>query len=147
MKLAFEITVIPVSDVDRAKAFYAGLGFREDADFSTPKGLRVVQYTPQGSEASIIFGEKLTDQTPGTARGLHLITPDLEGARAELVARGIDVSPIWHDADGIFHWAGTANRVDGPHPAAESYGSYVSFADPDGNEWFIQQIVERAPGR
>ena len=147
MKLAFEITVIPVSDVDRAKAFYSQLGFREDADFTSPKGLRVVQFTPQGSEASIIFGDKLTDQQPGSARGLHLITPDLAGARAELVERGVDVSEIWHDEDGIFHWAGTANRVAGPHPTAESYGSFVSFADPDGNEWFIQQIVERAPGR
>jgi catechol 2,3-dioxygenase-like lactoylglutathione lyase family enzyme len=147
MQLSYEITVIPVSDVDRAKSFYQRLGFREDADFTSPRGLRVVQFTPPGSAASIIFGENLTEQQPGSARGLHLVTPDLEGTRAELVARGVEVSPIWHDQDGIFHWAGTANRVDGPHPTHDSYASYVSFADPDGNEWIIQQIIDRLPGR
>ncbi|AYG03098.1 VOC family protein [Gryllotalpicola protaetiae] len=147
MELKFEITVIPVSDVDRSKAFYASLGFRLDADFTTARGLRVVQFTPPGSAASVTFGEHLTEQEPGSARGLHLVTPDLATARAELVSRGVDVTPIWHDRDGIFHWAGTANRVDGPHPTATSYGSYVSFDDPDGNEWVVQQVVEKLPGR
>lgn len=147
MELKFEIAVLPVSDVDRAKAFYTQAGFRLDADFTSPKGLRVVQVTPPQSAASIIFGEHLTDQTPGTAHGLHLITPDLEAARGELIRRGVPVSPIWHDADAIFHWAGTANRVEGPSPLGDSYASYASFEDPDGNDWTIQQIVTRAPGR
>nr|WP_218881845.1 VOC family protein [Leifsonia shinshuensis] len=145
MKL--EIAVIPVSDVDRAKGFYEQAGFRLDADFSTDKGLRVVQATPPGSEASIIFGEKLTSALPGSSYGLHLITRDLAAARDELREKGIDVSPIWHDADGIFHYEGDYNRVPGPHPASDSYGSYASFSDPDGNTWTIQQIVTRAPGR
>ena len=147
MNLTFEITVIPVADVDRSKAFYEGLGWRLDADFVSPRGLRVVQITPPGSAASIIFGEHLTSQQPGSARGLHLVASDVEAARAELLAGGADVTPVWHDADGIFHWADGANRVDGPHPAADSYGSFVSFDDPDGNEWVVQQIVTRAPGR
>lgn len=147
MELRYEITVIPVSDVERSKAFYTRLGFRLDADFSTERGLRVVQFTPPQSAASVTFGENLTTQQPGSARGLHLVTPDLEGTRAELVARGIDVSPVWHDADGIFHWAGTANRVAGAKPGADSYANYVSFDDPDGNEWVVQQITTRIPGR
>ncbi|GAA4136715.1 VOC family protein [Leifsonia shinshuensis] len=147
MELKLEIAVIPVSDVDRAKGFYEQAGFRLDADFSTDKGLRVVQATPPGSEASIIFGEKLTSALPGSSYGLHLITRDLAAARDELREKGIDVSPIWHDADGIFHYEGDYNRVPGPHPASDSYGSYASFSDPDGNTWTIQQIVTRAPGR
>ena len=147
MELALEIVVIPVSDVDRAKHFYARLGFREDADFATDRGLRVVQFTPPGSGASIIFGREITEAEPGSARGLHLVTADLVGARRELVDRGIDVSPIWHDADGIFHWAGGRNRVEGANEAHDSYSSYVSFDDPDGNEWIIQQVVTRLPGR
>ena len=147
MQLKLEIVVIPVADVDRSKDFYQQLGFRLDADFATAKGLRVVQVTPPGSEASIIFGDHLTDAAPGTATGLHLITDDIEGARDELRRRGADVSDLWHDADGVFHWAGDANRVPGPHPATDSYGTYASFADPDGNSWTIQQVVTRAPGR
>lgn len=147
MELKLEVVVIPVADVDRSKDFYAALGFRVDADFRTEKGLRVVQVTLPGSAASVIFGEKLTDRAPGTAEGLHLITDDIEGARQELLARGAAVSGLWHDADGIFHWAGEANRVAGPHPATDSYGTYASFADPDGNGWIVQQIVTRAPGR
>jgi len=147
MELTLEIAVPPVSDVDRAKAFYERIGFRLDADFTSPAGLRVVQLTPPGSAASIIFGEKLTTALPGSADGLHLITPDIEGAVAELRERGAEVSDLWHDADGIFHWAGGANRVPGPHPATDSYGTYASFADPDGNEWTIQQVVTRFPGR
>lgn len=147
MELKLEIAVVPVSDVDRAKAFYERAGFRLDADFSTDKGLRVVQATPPGSEASIIFGDKLTSALPGSSHGLHLVTDDLAGARAELVERGVDVSELWHDADGIFHYEGDVNRVPGPHPATDSYGSYASFSDPDGNSWTIQQVVTRAPGR
>ncbi len=147
MELRLEIAVIPVSDVDRAKAFYERAGFRLDADFSTDRGLRVVQATPPGSEASIIFGDKLTSALPGSSHGLHLVTRNLAGARAELLEGGVDVSEIWHDADGIFHYEGDVNRVPGPHPATDSYGSYASFSDPDGNSWTIQQVVTRAPGR
>lgn len=147
MELTLQIAVLPVADVDRAKAFYEAIGFRLDADFTSPAGLRVVQVTPPGSAASVIFGEKVTNAIPGSAEGLHLITPDIEGAVAELRARGAEVSDLWHDADGIFHWAGEANRVPGPHPATDSYGTYASFADPDGNQWTIQQVVTKFPGR
>ena len=147
MELALEIVVLPVSDVDRAKDFYTRIGFREDAVFATDRGLRVVQFTPPGSSASIIFGEQLTSARPGSARGLHLVTPDLAGARQELADRGIDITPIWHDADGVFHWADGHNRVDGPNEEHDSYASYASFDDPDGNEWIIQQVIDRLPGR
>jgi catechol 2,3-dioxygenase-like lactoylglutathione lyase family enzyme len=147
MELKLEIVVIPVADTDRARDFYEGIGFRLDADFSTDKGLRVVQVTPPGSAASVIFGDHLTTAEPGTAQGLHLITPDIVEARNTLIEHGVAVSELWHDADGIFHWAGEANRVPGPHPATDSYGTYASFSDPDGNSWTIQQIVTRAPGR
>ncbi|GAA3942759.1 VOC family protein [Microbacterium soli] len=147
MDLKLEIAVIPVADVDRAKDFYTGLGFRLDADFSTDRGLRVVQVTPPGSEASIIFGDGLTDAEPGSSTGLHLVTADLDATRRELIAAGAVVSELWHDADGVFHWAGETNRVAGPHPDVDSYGTFASFSDPDGNEWTIQQVVTRAPGR
>jgi catechol 2,3-dioxygenase-like lactoylglutathione lyase family enzyme len=147
MELKLEIVVIPVADTDRAKDFYERIGFRLDADFSTDKGLRVVQVTPPGSAASVIFGDHLTTAEPGTAQGLHLITPDIVEARNTLIEHGVAVSELWHDADGIFHWAGEANRLPGPHPATDSYGTYASFSDPDGNSWTIQQIVTRAPGR
>ncbi|WP_369374735.1 VOC family protein [Promicromonospora sp. Populi] len=147
MELKLEVVVLPVSDVDRAKAFYEALGFRLDADFSTERGLRVVQVTPPGSAASIIFGEHLTDAAPGSVRGLHVVVPDIAAARAELAERGADISEVWHDEDGVFHWAGTAHRIPGAHPEHDSYASFASFADPDGNEWVLQQIVERLPGR
>lgn len=147
MDLKLEVVVIPVSDVDRSKAFYEQLGFRLDADFRSERGLRVVQLTPPGSAASIIFGEKLTTAEPGSTQGLHLITADIAEARAQLLERGAEVSDLWHDADGIFHWAGSDNRVAGAHPDADSYGTYASFSDPDSNGWVLQQIVTRAPGR
>ena len=148
MKLALEIVALPVADVDRAKAFYTGLGFRLDADFSTDRGLRGVQVTPPGAgTASVIFGDGLTDAAPGSVRGLHLVTPDLAEARAELISGGAEVSEIWHDVDGVFHWAGTAHRVSGAHPVHDSYASYLSFDDPDGNEWIVQQVIDRLPGR
>jgi catechol 2,3-dioxygenase-like lactoylglutathione lyase family enzyme len=147
LDMKFEIVVIPVSDVDRAKTFYEKLGFRLDADFPVGDSFRVVQVTPPGSEASIIFGNGVSAAAPGSAQGLHLIVADIEAARAELLARGADVSEVWHDADGVFHHAGTANRVAGPHPDRADYGSFASFADPDGNEWTLQEIVTRAPGR
>ncbi|MFC0623601.1 VOC family protein [Kribbella deserti] len=147
MDMKLEVLVIPVADVDRAKAFYQQLGFRLDADFPGKDGFRVVQVTPPGSEASIIFGTGVSAGEPGSAQGLHLVVADIEAARKELLARGAEVSEIWHDADGVFHHAGTANRVDGPHPDRADYGSYLSFSDPDGNGWTVQEVVTRAPGR
>jgi catechol 2,3-dioxygenase-like lactoylglutathione lyase family enzyme len=146
MDLKLEVLVVPVSDVDRAKAFYEQLGFRLDADF-VKDGFRVVQVTPPGSECAIIFGTGVSAAAPGSMQGLHLIVTDVVAARAELLARGAQVSDVWHDADGIFHHAGTANRVPGPHPERADYGSFASFEDPDGNGWILQEIVNRAPGR
>lgn len=147
MDLKLEVIVLPVSDVDRAKAFYEKLGFRIDADFSTGPDFRVVQVTPRGSPTSIIFGKGLNTRTPGSVDGLHLVVSDIEAARAELIANGADVGEIFHDAGGIFHHAGTADRVTGLAPDRASYGSFASFNDPDGNGWVLQEITERLPGR
>jgi catechol 2,3-dioxygenase-like lactoylglutathione lyase family enzyme len=145
--LRLEVVVIPVADVDRAKEFYTGLGFRLDADFPGAGDFRVVQVTPPGSAASIIFGTGVTSAEPGSAQGLHLVVTDIEAARDELRRRGADVGEVWHDRDGVFHHADEANRADGPHPTRASYGSFLSFRDPDGNSWTVQEIVARAPGR
>jgi catechol 2,3-dioxygenase-like lactoylglutathione lyase family enzyme len=145
--LKLELVVIPVADVDRAKAFYTGLGFRLDADVAPGDDFRVVQVTPPGSPASIIFGTNVTAAEPGTAQGLHLIVSDIAAARAYLAARGADVSEVFHDAGGIFHHGGTEARVDGPDEQARSYGSFLSFDDPDGNGWLLQEITTRLPGR
>jgi catechol 2,3-dioxygenase-like lactoylglutathione lyase family enzyme len=147
MDLKLEVLVLPVSDVDRAKAFYEGLAFRLDADFSVGDDYRVVQVTPPGSEASIIFGTGLTDAAPGSVQGLHAVVKDIVEAHADLAGRGVDISEIFHDADGVFHHAGTANRVSGPHPERADYGSFASFSDPDGNGWVLQEVKTRAPGR
>jgi catechol 2,3-dioxygenase-like lactoylglutathione lyase family enzyme len=145
MKL--EVVVVPVADVDRAKTFYKGLGWREDADVSTDADFRVVQLTPTGSACSIIFGTGLTSATPGSAQGLHLIVTDIDAARAELAEGGAEVSEVFHDAGGVFHHAGTTARVAGPAPDRQSYGSFASFSDPDGNGWLLQEITTRLPGR
>jgi catechol 2,3-dioxygenase-like lactoylglutathione lyase family enzyme len=145
MKL--EVIVIPVADVDRALRFYSGLGWRQDADIVTDPGFRVVQLTPPGSACSIIFGTGVTSAEPGSVRGLHLIVFDIEQARADLITRGVDVSEPFHDAGGIFHHAGTEARVPGLDPERRSYGSFASFNDPDGNEWLLQEIQVRLPGR
>ncbi|GAA2603139.1 hypothetical protein GCM10010399_37530 [Dactylosporangium fulvum] len=147
MDLKLEVVVIPVADVDRAKDFYGGLGFRLDADFVGPDGLRVVQLTPPGSECAVIFGDKVSSAVPGSVQGLHLVVSDIEKARAELVGRGLDVSEVFHDAGGVFHHAGTDARVPGPHPDRSDYGSFASFTDPDGNGWVLQEVKQRAPGR
>jgi catechol 2,3-dioxygenase-like lactoylglutathione lyase family enzyme len=142
MKL--EVITIPVSDVDRAKEFYGGLGWRLDADFSKGDD-RVVQFTPPGSQCSVHFGRNLTPVAPGSAQSLWLIVSDIKAARDELVGRGIEVSEV-------FHYAGW-NRVDpdarlsGPAPDRRSYASFVSFSDPDGNGWLLQEITTRLPGR
>ena len=147
MDMRLEVVVVPVSDVDRAKAFYEGLGWRLDADVPGDGGFRVVQLTPPGSACSIIFGAEVTAAAPGSAEGLHLVVSDIEAARAELSEHGVEVSEIFHDTGGVFHHAGTAERAPGPAPDRQSYGSFVSFSDPDGNGWFVQEITTRLPGR
>jgi catechol 2,3-dioxygenase-like lactoylglutathione lyase family enzyme len=141
MDMKLEVVVIPVSDVDRAKAFYAGLGWRLDADFVVGEAFRVVQFTPPGSPCSIHFGTGVTSAAPGSARGLYLVVGDIQAARTELVARGLDVGEV-------FHRAGPGQPpVSGPDPARSSYRSFATFSDPDGNEWLLQEVTTRLPGR
>ncbi|MEU9991477.1 VOC family protein [Streptomyces sp. NPDC048045] len=147
MEYKLEVVVVPVGDVDRAKAFYHGLGWREDADFATGEDFRVVQMTPPDSPASVIFGKGVTSAAPGSAQGMMLVVDDIEAARADLDGRGAPVSGVFHDADGVFHHAGTDARVDGPAPDGQSYSSFLSFEDPDGNNWFVQEVTARLPGR
>ena len=139
MKL--EAVVIPVSDVDRAKRFYNGLGWRLDADFVVGDAFRAVQFTPPGSPSSIHFGKGVTSAAPGTTQGLYLVVSDIVAARAELVERGVDVSDV-------FHRAGPGKPpLGGPDPQRRSYFSYATFNDPDGNSWLLQEVTERFPGR
>jgi catechol 2,3-dioxygenase-like lactoylglutathione lyase family enzyme len=145
--LTFEIVVIPVADPDRSKAFYSRLGWRLDADFANEKGFRVIQFTPPQSACSVHFGDKMTEAAPGSVRGLHLVAHDVVAVRDELRRRGIETSEVFHDADGLFHHGGNHNRVDGPNPDRKSYASFLSFSDPDGNEWVVQEITQRLPGR
>ncbi|MFD8076211.1 VOC family protein [Streptomyces sp. NPDC059718] len=157
MDLKLEVIVLPVSDVDRAKAFYEQAGFRLDLDKAPSEDWRGVQFTPPGSEGSIIFGKGITSAAPGSAQGLYLIVSDIEKAHAELVGRGITLSEIFHDAGGLLyhgHDAGEAThriegqeRLTGPHPDRASYGSFATFSDPDGNGWVLQEITQRLPGR
>jgi catechol 2,3-dioxygenase-like lactoylglutathione lyase family enzyme len=145
MKL--EVVVIGVSDVDRSKRFYQTLGFRLDADFPVGDDFRVVQLTPPGSDCAIIFGDGITAAVPGSTHDLQLVVSDIQAARDGLVGRGVDVSDVFHDAGGVFHHAGTAGRAAGPAPERASYGSWLSFDDPDGNGWLIQEVTTRLPGR
>jgi catechol 2,3-dioxygenase-like lactoylglutathione lyase family enzyme len=139
MKL--EVVVIPVADVDRAKDFYASLGWRLDADFIVGDTFRVVQFTPPGSPSSIHFGTGITTAAPGSARGSYLVVSDIEVARAELVSRGADVSDV-------FHRAGPGKPpIKGRDPERRSYFSYATFSDPDGNTWLLQEVTARLPGR
>jgi catechol 2,3-dioxygenase-like lactoylglutathione lyase family enzyme len=146
MDMKLEVVVIPVSDVDRAKDFYTGLGWRLDANFGAGD-FRVVQLTPPGSRCSIIFGTGVTTAAPGSTQGLQLIVTDVEAARSELASHGVDVSEVFHDAGGVFHHAGEQARVLGRDPDGRSYASFASFNDPDGNSWFVQEITTRLPGR
>jgi catechol 2,3-dioxygenase-like lactoylglutathione lyase family enzyme len=146
-EMRLEVVVLAVSDVDRAKGFYEGLGWRLDADLAVDDGYRVVQVTPPGSGCSIIFGTGLTSAAAGSAEGLQLSVYDIDEARADLLARGVDVSEPFHDVTGIFHHAGTQGRVDGAAPEHADYGSFASFTDPDGNGWLLQEIKTRLPGR
>ncbi len=142
-----EVVVLPVSDVDRAKHFYESLGWRLDADLAVNEGYRVVQLTPTGSLCSIIFGTGLTAAPPGSVEGLQLSVYDIDQARADLIARGVEVSQLFHDTTGIFHHAGSEGRVSGPAPEHADYGSFAGFSDPDGNGWLLQEIKTRLPGR
>lgn len=147
MDMKLEVVVVPVSDVDRAKDFYTALGWRLDADVATDETFRVVQVTPPGSPASVIFGRSVTVQEPGTAQGLHLVVSDIDAAHDELKRLGAGPSGVFHDAGGVFHHGGTDARVPGPDPDRTSYGSFLSFSDPDGNGWVLQEITNRLPGR
>jgi catechol 2,3-dioxygenase-like lactoylglutathione lyase family enzyme len=137
MKL--EVVVIPVANVDRAKRFYGNLGWRLDADLARGDAFRVVQFTPPGSSCSIHFGRGLISALPGS-QGLYLVVSNIEAARAALVGRGVDVSDVYHQAEG--GW-----RLNGPDPAWKSYASFASFSDPDGNQWLVQEVTVRRPGR
>ena len=154
MDMKLEVAMVPVTDVDRAEAFYKALGWRLDADFVGEDGFRVVQLTPPGSPCSVILGSDVTAAPPGYRGdvpfgfGVHLLAvADVEAARAELVGNGVTVSEVFHDAGGVFHHAGTKDRVPGPDPERRSYCSFASFADPDGNTWTLQELTTRLPGR
>ena len=140
--LRYEVTVLPVADVDRAKAFYVGLGWRLDADFPIDENYRIVQLTPPGSPTSIQFGTGVTTMSPGALEDMYLIVDDIEAARADLVARGADVSEVWH-VRGL----GPAGHAPGRDPEGASYRSFASFTDPDGNGWLLQEVTDRLPGR
>jgi catechol 2,3-dioxygenase-like lactoylglutathione lyase family enzyme len=138
MKL--EVITLPVSDADRAKRFYGGLGWRLDADISRENAVRIVQFTPRDSSCSIQFGTGLTSAQPGSAQRVYLVVADIEAARAELISRGVDVGEV-------FHLGGPRGRQSGPDPAHASYASFASFSDPDGNGWLLQEVTVRLPGR
>ncbi len=150
--LKLEVVVIPVSDVERAKTFYAALGWRLDADYSSGIDYRVVQFTPPGSACSVIFGVNVTAAVPGSAQGLYLIVSDIEAARKELIGRGVEVSEPFHDAGGAFTgpdepYLFGRRRMTGADPDHRSYRSFASFQDPDGNGWLFQEVTARLPGR
>jgi len=150
--MKFEVVVIPVSDVDRAKEFYAKLGWRLDADYASGQDFRVIQYTPPGSSCSIIFGKNVTPAAPGSAQGLYLIVSDIQAARKALLDRGVEIGEVFHDQAGVY--SGTDEpylfgrvRVSGSDAEHRSYRSFASFRDPDGNGWLFQEITTRLPGR
>ena len=150
--MKFEIVVLPVSDVDRAKEFYERLGWRLDADYDSGRDFRVIQFTPPGSGCSIIFGKNVTAAAPGSVQGMYLIVSDIQAARKELLDRGVEISEVFHDAAGEYagpdepYLFGRA-RVSGPDAEHRSYRSFASFRDPDGNGWLFQEITTRLPGR
>lgn len=146
MELKLEVALIPVTDVDRTIDFYRRLDFRLDADFIVDDSYRVVQLTPPGSTASIIFGTGVTTSPAGSNDGLLLAVRDIEETRAEIAARGIEISEVFHEAEAFIH-PGTEHRIAGAHPERATYGSYATFADPDGNRWIVQEVTDRLPGR
>jgi len=139
-EMKLEVIQVPVSDIDRAKEFYASLGWREDADFDISEDLRIVQFTPPGSGCSIGFGKGLTTMKPGSVQRMELAVHDVVAAREDLISRGVEVDEIYHSAPG-------EEPGPGPHPERKSYASYASFSDPDGNSWLMQEVSERLPGR
>ena len=150
--MKFEIVIIPVSDVDRAKEFYTRLGWRLDGDFANGDDWRGIQFTPPGSGCSVIFGKNVTPAAPGSAQGLYLIVSDIEAARKELLDRGVEVSEVFHGGNNVY--AGPDEpylfgriRISGPDPEHRSYRSFASFLDPDGNGWLLQELTTRLPGR
>jgi len=148
VEMKFEVAVIPVADVDRAKAFYTKLGWRLDADFPFDNGFRIVQFTPPGSGCSVQFGTKITTAAPGSAQGLYLIVSDIEAARKDLIARGIEISEVFHTSKAGAQFRPESNgRLNGRDPAGRSYFTFSTFNDPDGNTWLIQEITARLPGR
>jgi len=149
--LKFEIVVIPVSDVERAKDFYARLGWRFDIDSGTHNIYRLVQFTPPGSSCSIIFGKNIITAAPGTVQGLYLVVSDIEAARKELLRRGVEVSEAFHGDVGVYEGPDEPflfgrRTIQGPDPDHVSYRSYASFEDPDGNRWLLQEVTTRLPG-
>ena len=149
VEMRLEAVVVPVANVDRAKRFYGDLGWRLDADFGFDNGFRVVQFTPPGSGCSVQFGNNITAAPPGSAQGLYLIVSDIEAARAELAAHGVDVSEVFHAGEpgAQFELNGGSGRVSGLAPDRASYRSFASFSDPDRNGWLIQEVTARLPGR
>ena len=141
-----EVVVIPVADVERSKRFYEGLGWRLDADFRAGDEWRGIQVTPPGSPCSIIFGKGVTTAVPGSAQGLFLVVEDIAAARTELIGRGAAVSEVFH-FEGPLRVTGMQGRLPGPDPEGQSYRSWASFSDPDGNGWLLQEIKTRLPGR
>jgi catechol 2,3-dioxygenase-like lactoylglutathione lyase family enzyme len=146
MDMKLELLFIPVSDVDRAKRFYEKLGFRMDIDVAN-EDFRAIQFTPPGSKASIIFGKGITSAKPGSIDRPVLVVYDIEAARDNLIARGVDVSKVFHYAGGPFNKTVENPRVSGRDPQGRSYYSFASFEDPDGNGWLLQEIQTRLPGR
>lgn len=150
LPMRLEVVIVPVSDVDRSKSFYQGLGWRLDADIDAGPNYHAVQMTPPASNASIIFGKGVTTAEPGSIHSLMLVVDDIAAAREELIAHGAVVSEVFHDAGGSLGGgliAGTAARAPGRDPQGRSYASYASFDDPDGNTWLLQEVTERLPGR
>ena len=147
MDMKLEVVVLPVSDVDRAKAFYRSAGFREDFDHASGDDSRVVLFTPPGSGASIIFGTGITPAAPGSVCGLQLVVPDIDAARAGLVRRRVDVGDVFHDMGGVFYHHSPEWEVPGHDPAGRDYVSFARFSDPDGNGWILQEVKHRLPGR
>jgi catechol 2,3-dioxygenase-like lactoylglutathione lyase family enzyme len=144
MKL--EIVVIPVADIDRAKRFYGDLGWRLDLDFKAGEDYRVIQFTPPGSGCSVMFGKNVSAAAPGSVQGLHLVVSNLEAARTELLRRGVEIGEPFHDTGGVFHHADAKCVVSGLNPQRQSYASYASFRDPDGNGWLLQEVTVRLSG-
>ena len=146
--LKLEVVVIPVADADRSKQFYERLGWRLDADFAFDNDFRVIQLTPPGSATSIQFGTKITAAPPGSAQGLYLIVSDIEAARGELARLGVEISKPFHPgAPGAQFAQDRADRLSGPASDHATYGSFATFSDPDGNEWLLQEVTQRLPGR